>query len=295
MKKKSTPPKPPSPPQEEAARPLIQADEEIILKLTKDLKTATKSLNQHEARFLVDTYYQMQGNRIRAREQIRSMEKSGEPHAVLDWLFSKSKILEGQIAAALKAYVSTKEPCVWAMRQKGIGPIISAGLYSRIDISRAPTVGHIWSYAGLNPNAVWEKGQKRPWNAALKKLCWLIGESFVKVSGRDNAYYGKLYVERKAYEEQKNLLGAYKAIADVRATKVGKDTIAYSHYSKGFLPPAHIHSRAKRYAVKMFLAHFHEVWYRDHFKKDPPLPYPIAHLGHAHKIEVPIGDDDDEA
>jgi hypothetical protein len=48
-----------------------------------------------------------------------------------------------------------------------------------------------------------------------------------------------------------------------------------------------LHARAKRYAVKLFLAHLHEVWYREHYKTAPPIPYPIAHLGHAHYIAPP--------
>lgn len=53
------------------------------------------------------------------------------------------------------------------------------------------------------------------------------------------------------------------------------------------LSPGHIHSRAKRYATKLFMAHLHEVMYQEHYKVDPPHPYPIAHMGHTHKINPP--------
>jgi hypothetical protein len=53
------------------------------------------------------------------------------------------------------------------------------------------------------------------------------------------------------------------------------------------LPPAHIHARAKRYAVKLFLAHYQQVAYELHFGKKPPNPYPIEILGHAHMIDPP--------
>ena len=53
-------------------------------------------------------------------------------------------------------------------------------------------------------------------------------------------------------------------------------------YKAGKLPDGHIHSRCKRYAVKQFIADWWAEAYRDHFKKEPPLPYPIAILGHAH-------------
>ena len=67
--------------------------------------------------------------------------------------------------------------------------------------------------------------------------------------------------------------------------KIGKDTDAYKAYSIGKLPPAHLHARATRYAVKLFLAHLHEVMYVQHHGRKPPLPYAIGILGHAHKIE----------
>jgi DNA modification methylase len=69
--------------------------------------------------------------------------------------------------------------------------------------------------------------------------------------------------------------------------KIGKTTDAYKAYSIGKLPPAHIHARAKRYAVKLFLSHLHETMHEIEHGTTPPLPYALAHLGHAHKIEVP--------
>ena len=130
---------------------------------------------------------------------------------------------------------------------------------------------------------------KRPWNASLKVLFWKAGESFVKVSGNKNDIYGKLYLIRKAEEQQKNEAGVYKPQADelLASKKIGKETDAYKAYSVGMLPPAHLHARAKRYAVKIFLSHWHEAAYWAEFKKAPPLPFAIAHLGHAHLLECP--------
>jgi hypothetical protein len=111
----------------------------------------------------------------------------------------------------------------------------------------------------------------------------------VKTCNRENAYYGKVYAQRKLYETEKNEAGEYaeQARQKLEDFNIGKDTEAYKWYSEGKLPPAHIHSRAKRYAVKLFLAHLHEVMYRDKFGKAPPNPYPIEHLGHAHYLEPP--------
>ena len=102
------------------------------------------------------------------------------------------------------------------------------------------------------PTQEWLPKAKRPWNAALKTLCWKIGESFVKVSGNPGDFYGKLYAQRKLIEEQRNAAGAFagQAAAKLKKFKIDKTTIAYQHYAAGKLPPAHIHARAKRWAVK---------------------------------------------
>lgn len=168
--------------------------------------------------------------------------------------------------------------------------MIAAGLLAHIDITKAPTVGHIWRFAGLDPTVTWAKGQKRPWNASLKVLAWKIGESFVKVSGHDSDFYGHLYLERKAREQAKNEAGAYAEQAAAMLTKkrFRDETGAKKAYESGKLPPGHIHARAKRWAVKLFLSHWHHVAYESHYGTLPPKPYILTiEGGHAHRIDVP--------
>lgn len=263
---------------------------EPIERLTKDLKEAAITLSDDEARFLVDAYYAMQENRKRTDNQVRALSTSGEPHAVIAWLAEQDHRLEKQVARALNAYIEHRGPAAaWALAQVGIGPIITAGLFAHIDITKAPTVGHIWNFAGLNPKRTWEKGQKRPWNAALKVLTWKAGESFVKVSGNEEAFYGQEYVKRKALEMRMNEAGELKeqAAKQLAAKNYGKETKARECYNAGTLPPAHIHARAKRWVVKLFLSHLHTVMHFDKYGRLPPAPYALAHLGHAHYIAPP--------
>jgi len=266
----------------------------LLGRLTKDVKAATATLTPKEARFLVDLYYTMQDERIRQAGQVRSLVASGEPHETISWVLAQSETLERNVRGMLDAYTQHEATGMgrWARSQAGIGPVIAAGLVANIDITKAPTVGHIWRFAGLDPTQEWRKGEKRPWNASLKTLCWKLGESFVKVSGNAEAYYGQVYAQRKLYELGRNERGelASQAEAKLAKAKIGKDTDAYKAYSTGTLPPAHLHARAKRYAVKLLLAHFHEVAYTRHFGKAPPLPYAIAQAGHAHKIDPPNPD-----
>lgn len=262
---------------------------ESVSRLTRDLREAAKTLNDDEARYLVDAYYMMQENRIRADGQVRAMGESAEPNSVIHWLSDQNSVLESQIKGALDRYTASHPMGEWMRSVKGIGPVISAGMLAHIDIHKAPTAGHIWRYAGLDPTSKWEKGQRRPWNAQLKTLCWKAGESFVKVSGDESAYYGQVYVARKQYEIARNESGGNAETAQqiLAEKKFRADTDARKHLESGKLPPAQIHARAKRYAVKLFLSHLHDIWFRKEFGVAPPLPYPIASLGHTNFIEPP--------
>tara|TARA_R100001244_G_scaffold35137_1_gene32285 strand:+ start:283 stop:1155 length:873 start_codon:yes stop_codon:yes gene_type:complete len=260
-----------------------------VRKLDRDMEKASSTLTAIEARYLVDSYYGMQEGRIRANNQIRALTQSGEPHESIAWLSTESRVLEESVKRTLGAY-SANHPVGKRMRTVvGVGPVISAGLLAHIDITRAPTAGAIWRYAGLDPTSEWKKGEKRPHNASLKTLCWKLGESFVKVCNHKDAVYGKLYQERKEVELAKNEAGMFadQAAAKLEKFKIGKTTDAYKAYSIGKLPPAHIHARAKRVAVKMFLSHLHQVWYEVEFGKKAPVPYvfEFADKEHVHKIE----------
>ncbi len=260
-----------------------------ITRLNRDLRVAATSMTAAQARYLVDAYYQVQEHRIALSNQQRSLRDAEEPHQLIDWLVDQTRVLEGQIKAALDKYTDGQPIGQWAKAQKGIGPVICAGLLAHIDIERVSSYGQIFSFAGLTPGVKWEKGQKRPWNGRLKTLCWKMGESFVKVSGADDAFYGQLYKTRKALEETRNASGEFadQAAQILREKKFRGDTKAKACYEQGILPPAHVHARAKRYAVKMFLSHLFMVWFKLHRGTEPPQPYPIAHMGHVDVILPP--------
>jgi hypothetical protein len=305
-------------PRREPAAPPI-ADFESVKRLTSDIKKAANTLTDKEARYLVDGYYMLQKNRVATSNQIFALDASKEPNLVLRWFSGNAEQLEAQMKRALDVYSESKVVGRWAKSIWGIGPVISAGLLAHIEMmpwkcmkakldptqtacsekephdgfgcSRQPlaTAGQIWRFAGLDPTDVWEKGQKRPWNASLKTLCWKIGESFVKVHNNPNDYYGKLYAQRKAWETEKNLKKDYadQAAAKLAKFDIGKGTDAYKAYIQGFLPDGRIHARAKRYATKIFLSHWHAVAFESTFNKPAPTPYAIQYLGHTHQLTVP--------
>lgn len=263
---------------------------EPVAKLSRDLAAAAASMTVEEVRFMVKAYYDMQEDRIRTAHQAHTKDEADAPHEIMTWLTGQHSTLEKQVARALDRYSASRELGRWARSICGIGPIIAAGLMAHIDINKAPTVGHIWRYAGLDPTVKWGKGEKRPWNSDLKVLCWKLGESFVKVSGNDNDVYGKVYKARKLEEVARNEAGAFadQAATSLTEKKFGKDTEAFKHYSVGRLPPARIQLRAQRYAVKLFLSHYHHVAHEIEFNLPPPKPYILAHgEGHVHYLGPP--------
>lgn len=323
-----------------------------IARLSADVRTAARTMRPSEARYLVDQYYQRQAERTRSANQSRAAKMDGEASPVTDWINGQALQLEDRIRALLDEY-SGHQPLGQACRANvGIGPVIAAGLLANIDMAHAPTTGHIWSFAGLDPRVLWLSADntkkelkrllgdhkdgdilaredivricehfrrrldtierfavtgkdgkcrplsfenvvksvaRRPWNGRLKVLCWKIGESFVKVSGKEEAFYGRLYSEYKAEEQARNAKGefAQQAADKLERFNIGNGTDAYKAYSQGILPPAHIHSRAKRRVVKLFLSHYHEVATWVLFNRRAPKPWVLEHGGHTHYIAPP--------
>lgn len=264
---------------------------EALNKLKRDIKNAGTTLSKEEARYLVDLYYQMQEYRKASGNQVRQLQKEDtkEPHETLAFFANNFRTLERNIKSVLQVYAESKPIGQWMLSICGIGPVISAGLMANIDITKVQTAGQIQAFAGLDPTREWNKGEKRPYNARLKTLCWKIGQCFIKVQNNEEDVYGKIFAIRKAYEIERNEKGelADQAKAKLEKYNIGKNTDAYKWYSQGKLPPAHINQRASRYAVKIFLSHLFSVWYEMEHKEKPPKPYAIAILNHAHEIPIP--------
>jgi hypothetical protein len=326
---------------------------QLVRRITKDaLEKAGASptnMSKDEIRFMVASYYGVQELRKLLNNRVSALSKRDDPATMFDFIFSGVDITEKNIKKFLAVASATHPIGRWAESIRGIGPVISAGFLAHIDITKAPTVGHIWRFAGMDPTLDWlgkekattlvnsvlprgatltdeqfveianlanrradalmtqvqnfaestKKGtyltkenviktlSKRPYNADLKLICWKAGESFVKTSNHPQDIYGHVYAARKVLEIQQNEAGAYKEQADAKASKVGRSTDAYKSYSIGQLPPAHIHARAKRYAVKLFLAHWHHVAFEIEYGTPPPKPYILNQEGHTHYIAPP--------
>jgi hypothetical protein len=229
---------------EQVVIPETTSEFEAIEKLNKELRKASELVGLQEARHLVKLYYTVQNLRIRAGNQINAVERGEgvEPTDVIKHVKRAFKILENNIKISLMVFARQYTVGMWLQSICGIGPVLSAGFLSELDVRNRPTAGHFMSFAGIIPGQekLWVKGAKRPWNADLKVLCFKTAESFIKVQNNEKDVYGHLYALRKNYEWERNLKGE---LADQAQQKdptvmpkgtqglVGKDTDAFEWYT----------------------------------------------------------------
>ena len=329
-------------------------DFEALRRLSADLKKAARELTSDDARWLVDEYYTIQDARIRSHAQRRHSEDEAEPHALIAWIGDHMRRYENDIKLALGAFAESYRVGKWLQSIYGIGPVLSAAVLCHLDIRHAPTVGHWWSFAGLDPNRHWisrkeadvivrdvlkaedvkaptlqtvgsvaiQTGQKpdnllriattkpdktekelsaktlsaavskRPWNAKLKAvLVYRMGECFVKFQNRADCQYGKLLAFKKAELTAQNEAGKFKDFADRELKERGASmghTERIKHWREGKLAPGHIHDRARRWTIKLFMAHIHRVMHLDFYGKEPPKPYVLTLPNHTHEIVCDI-------
>jgi Transposase IS116/IS110/IS902 family len=244
------------------------------------------NLNDAEARFLVSDYYAAQDMRKRTDMQVRhqgdaSME---ERISALSYMGDGFALMEDEVRKMLKKYAEASPVGRWMLSLHGIGPVIAAGMLAHLDIKRAPTAGHFWRFSGLDPTCKWEKGKKRPYNPAMKQLCFHFGECAKRTSGSSLSFYGQFYKEKKQLLEERNEAGEF---AERAKTFECKSTDWKKVLKQGKLPAGNIDRQACNQTAKMFLSHLHAVMFWEHFNTAPPKPFTIAILGHAHEVKVP--------
>jgi hypothetical protein len=255
---------------------------ETVQRMRKDIRRSAVSMSIDEARFLVDRYYDFQRIRVATSNQRTASEKGAKPCEAIEFIMGQMETVETMIASAMKVFAAARPIGVWLMAQYGIGPVIAAGLIAHIDFHRAVYVGQIYTFAGLTPGMVWAEGQKRPWNAELRRLCWIASGSFVKFHGRDECVYGHYYARAKARLIARNDAGGFaeQAKAELAAKDYSRDTKAKAAYKQGRYPDGRIDAMARRETVKMLLSHLHTVGRFVETGKVPPAPYVFRIDGH---------------
>lgn len=236
---------------------------------------------------IVELYYDCQEHRKRHAAKKRTEEKRDLDPWFEEWLSFGETLIQKK----LERWVERDAPAEsrWAYSQYGIGPVLAAGLAAHIDVEKAKSPSSVWKFAGLAPGADKRvKGEKLPFNGRLKTLCWKVGDSFVKFSGQDECFYGKLYREFKEEEIRRNESGHYKAAAaeQLKIKNWKDDTITKARLLEGKLSDKHLDMKARRKVVKIFLVHY---WQKGREDRGLPVrpPYPGGILGHDGIIPPP--------
>lgn len=108
---------------------------------------------------------------------------------------------------------------------------------------------------------------------------------------QENALYIRLYMQRKEKEVRDDENGlhqneAFKLLEEARRNKRNISPEQHDCWSSGHLQPIGLDRRAARYAVKIFLCHYHEVG-RKLLGLPVVAPWVMVHGGHSHYIQPP--------
>jgi len=259
----------------------IEKKELVIL--PKKGKLPVPKLSSAEAarvRQYVDTYYGIQKSRIETGNRINMLVRDYKlSDADAQFMHNKMDMqlfaVENEIKKALDKFGQQVAISAWLRSIVGIGPIITAGIISGMQSSgRFDNVAKLWSFCGygLYDGQIQKRvrGKKINYSPFMKTLLWKAGESFVKVKGKDEAYYGHWYTRFREVEEEQ-----HPEPVDVKSPSGKK----YKNFTDG-----HKYARAKRKTIKLFLSHLWSVW-RDIEGLPKREPYVKAKLGH--NVDLP--------
>lgn len=135
------------------------SDVEVIVTglntMSKEVKESAISVSTKEARFLTDTYYQVQKIRLASDNQIRSIVQSLDDQderipMAIKWSSMNMKNQEAQLKIILQEYAKSTPVGRWLLDTKGIGPVLAAGCLSNFDISKTQHYAQFLSFCGLN-------------------------------------------------------------------------------------------------------------------------------------------------
>lgn len=233
---------------------------------------------------VVRQFYAVQDMRKAMSNRIQAYHRLGYYAQHAGEVFDKMTELESYIGNVASEMVKN-EPIynAWLKHVKGIGPILSAALISRIgSIERFEFISSLWAYAGLHvvdgkaPKRA--KGQKANWDPELKMLAaFKVPSQFVKVP---TSFGRKLYDQYKSFYDQ---------VHDGRCpvwshpdAKVNKAGTKATVNSKGCSRKGHVHNMSTRKVGKIFLACLWMAW-RELEGLPITEPYPVK-LGHSHII-----------
>jgi hypothetical protein len=240
----------------------------------------SNSLDNHSVQKIVTSYNLIE----EVKSTIQSFTSQKKSIPIIEQILISLNSIDEIVKRPLSRFSNQTTAGTWAQSQVGIGPVLSSGLISYVDIKKAPTVTTLWRYSGLDPSFE----SKETFNGELKSLCWKIGSSFSKNSSNSDCFYGKLYLKDKERRNQKNNQGLYadkaKQILDNLPYKYRSDKAILS---QGKLSHKQIDAQARRFAVKIFLSHYHTIAYYEQYGTHAVRPSYITINGDKEYVEIP--------
>lgn len=145
----------------------VSMETKVSKEIKDELVNLAKTKDRSMIKFLTDQYYQSQAYRITAENQARSLFQEADRAADQEHpVFIQTQLKNAAYQEALnKKYIDIVTDnipiCVWMKQIKGIGPMMSAYLYSRFEVTGNRYGSDFISYGGLNDNNI-------PWLGSTK-------------------------------------------------------------------------------------------------------------------------------
>lgn len=145
----------------------VSMETKVSKEIKNELVNLAKTKDRSMIKFLTDQYYQSQAYRITAENQARSLFQEADRAADQEHpVFIQTQLKNAAYQEALnKKYIDIVTDnipiCVWMKQIKGIGPMMSAYLYSRFEVTGNRYGSDFISYGGLNDNNI-------PWLGSTK-------------------------------------------------------------------------------------------------------------------------------
>ena len=234
------------------------------------------------ARYIVDAYYQAQNHRIRAHQQIVSEHRDS---AIVTRIMTDAQRSERTYRTALGRYAAAHTGRPMELDAEGnrpgdrgwpVGSHQHLAMPERRATMEVHRTGPLASHGQQGRKETLQHQTQDPLLEDRGVIRKSLGAARVPTTAR-------VYLVRKEREVAKNAMYEFKdqAAEILRNKNIGKETDAFKAYSEGKLPPAHIHARAKRYAVKLFLSHWHYVAFESRYGVPPERPYILTKPEHS--------------
>ena len=85
------------------------------------------NMSKEETRFVVSSYYGIQGTRLQIGNRLSALKKTNQPKSSLEFVFSGMQSTENNVKKILAGFSKQQKIGQWAESIPGIGPVLSAG------------------------------------------------------------------------------------------------------------------------------------------------------------------------